>query len=85
MARHRAESLRRGPQPDAIYCPLCAAHLRPVTSNKKSINTSHHYECEHGHSWEINRIVDGTPRNWNGARPQWGRATGPEEPAAGGV
>jgi len=70
---------RAGPQPDVIYCPLCAAHLRPVPSNEQEAPTSHTYECEHGHVWEINRFPEGRgARQWNGARPNWSRDTGPE-------
>ena len=65
------------PQPDVIYCPLCAAHLRPVPSQKQpEVLKSHSYECEHGHRWEINRFPEARP--WNGARPGWDRDTGPE-------
>jgi hypothetical protein len=70
-----------GPQPDVIYCPLCAAHLRPVPSIRETeVLRSHSYECEHGHRWEINRFpeVEGAARAWNGARPNWDRNTGPE-------
>jgi hypothetical protein len=63
---------RAGPQPDAIYCPLCAAHLRPIRSRKEEPPHSHAYECEHGHAWEINRFPEGDgARRWNGARPGW--------------
>jgi hypothetical protein len=68
-----------GWQPDAIYCPLCASHLRAVPSLHEPALTSHSYECEHGHRWEINRFpeLEGA-RPWNGARPNWDRNTGPE-------
>jgi hypothetical protein len=68
-----------GPQPDVIYCPLCAAHLRPVHSNQQPPPMSHSYECEHGHRWEINRFLEAEgARRWNGARPNWNSNTGPE-------
>jgi len=66
------------PQPDAIYCPLCMAHLRAIPSRRgeRPPGISHRYECEHGHVWEINGIPNA--RDWNGARPGWDRETGPE-------
>jgi hypothetical protein len=73
---------RAGPQPDAIYCPLCAAHLRPIRSRNEEPPHSHAYECEHGHAWEINRFPDGDgARRWNGARPGW--ETVPDQRAEG--
>jgi hypothetical protein len=69
-----------GPAPDTIYCPTCAAHLRGIKSNEQLPHDSHHYECEHGHTWEINRIPRKlAARNWNGARPNWDRGTGPKK------
>lgn len=61
------------PQPDVIHCPLCKAHLRPIPSRRgrRKPPKSHHYECEHGHVWEINAMT--SARNWNGARPNWTR------------
>jgi hypothetical protein len=59
-----------GPQPDVIYCPLCAAHVRPIPATHQPPPTSHSYECEHGHVWEINRLTENA-RDWNGARPNW--------------
>ena len=70
---------RAGPQPDAIYCPLCTAHLRPIPSIQQEPQASHAYECEHGHAWEINRFPEGQgARQWNGARPNWDPSTDPE-------
>jgi hypothetical protein len=73
---------RAGPQPDAIYCPLCGAHLRPIRSRNEDPLRSHAYECEHGHVWEINRFPEGDgARRWNGARPGW--ETVPDQQAEG--
>lgn len=70
-----ADSLgpQHGPQPDAIYCPLCTAHLRARPSRRFGPEEAHHYECEHGHLWEINRLAqdEEANRTWNGARPNW--------------
>lgn len=59
-----------GAQPDAIYCPLCKAHLRPWPSHNQGVESAHRYECEHGHMWEINKLRDAA-RPWNGSRPGW--------------
>jgi hypothetical protein len=64
---------QHGPQPDAIYCPLCTAHLRARESRQYPPDEAHRYECEHGHFWEINRLPEQeVNRTWNGARPNWG-------------
>ena len=65
------EGPRSGPQPDVIYCPRCGAHLRSVPSTREPAATSHNYECEHGHVWEINEQGRRQPRDWNGSRPMW--------------
>ena len=59
-----------GPQPDVIYCPFRAAHVRPIPATHQPSPTSHSHECEHGHVWEINRLTENA-RDWNGARPNW--------------